>query len=109
MAREFLSSAARLNLLPPAFVSASPPTVRAQRPLELFFPFDPYLLRSSAARLKLEGSYLRWSSRPGAAAPEASPPEGEPPACVKEATCAGPAALEQLPHRKNAHDFREAS
>ncbi|KAK9835138.1 hypothetical protein WJX81_000692 [Elliptochloris bilobata] len=30
------------------------------RPLEMFFPFDPYLLRRSAAVLDLKRTYVRW-------------------------------------------------
>ena len=30
------------------------------RPLEIFFPFDPYLLRRSAAFLALGSTYVRW-------------------------------------------------
>jgi len=32
---------------------------RAQRPLEMFFPFDPYLLKRSSAALSLGSSYIR--------------------------------------------------
>ncbi|KAI3426053.1 hypothetical protein D9Q98_008021 [Chlorella vulgaris] len=32
----------------------------AHRHLELFFPFDPYLLRRSASFLELEATYVRW-------------------------------------------------
>lgn len=38
-----------------------PDTPRERRPLELFFPFDPYLLRRSAQHLQLRESYVRWS------------------------------------------------
>lgn len=33
---------------------------RAQRPLEMFFPFDPYLLKRSSRWLDLRTSYVRW-------------------------------------------------
>ncbi len=33
---------------------------RAQRPLEMFFPFDPYLLKRSSRFLDLKTSYVRW-------------------------------------------------
>jgi len=33
---------------------------RAQRPLEMFFPFDPYLLKRSSGALGLSTSYIRW-------------------------------------------------
>jgi RNA polymerase I-specific transcription initiation factor RRN3 len=32
----------------------------AVRPLEMFFPFDPYLLRRSSRFLSLDTSYVRW-------------------------------------------------
>ena len=32
----------------------------AQRPLEMFFPFDPYLLKRSSRHLHLKQSYVRW-------------------------------------------------
>ncbi len=35
------------------------PTLQV-RPLEMFFPFDPYLLRRSARFLKLPSSYNTW-------------------------------------------------
>ena len=88
VAQEFLSSAARLKLLPQAFLSSSPASVRAQRPLELFFPFDPYLLRTSAARLKLNDSYIRWSGRPGAEAAQGDPLDGRPlMSCCSQEIC----------------------
>lgn len=34
------------------------------RPLEMFFPFDPYLLRRSARFLKLPSSYNTWGGGP---------------------------------------------
>ena len=37
------------------------------RPLEMFFPFDPYLLRRSARFLSLDSSYNTWGrTRQGA-------------------------------------------
>ena len=36
-----------------------PPCLQ-HRQLELFFPFDPYLLRRSAAHLALPSTYIRW-------------------------------------------------
>ena len=35
-------------------------TSRSIRPLEVFFPYDPYLLRRSATFLELKKSYVRW-------------------------------------------------
>lgn len=37
-----------------------PPPPLQHRQLELFFPFDPYLLRRSAAHLALPTTYVRW-------------------------------------------------
>jgi len=34
--------------------------VRHRRPLRMFFPFDPYLLRRSSALLRLPQSYVTW-------------------------------------------------
>lgn len=36
------------------------PSSRSHRPLEMFFPFDPYLLRRSSRFLQLKTSYVRW-------------------------------------------------
>jgi hypothetical protein len=35
---------------------------RHSRPLDTFFPFDPYLLRRSAGALELRRTYIRWQS-----------------------------------------------
>ena len=44
-----------------AAAPAPAPLVRpAVRPLEMFFPFDPYLLRRSARLLSLDTTYVRW-------------------------------------------------
>ena len=72
VAQEFQAQAAALRLLDPSrFAGASPGVrIRAQRPLEMFFPFDPYLLCTSAGRLGLDSTYLRWqqsASQPAAA------------------------------------------
>lgn len=45
--------------LPPEPPAGAAP--RERRPLELFFPFDPYLLRCSAQHLRLRETYVRWS------------------------------------------------
>ena len=51
---EFSRLAGRLRLmecgalLPPRQQGGAPPPARAARPLEMFFPFDPFLLRRSA-------------------------------------------------------------
>ena len=36
-----------------------------RRPLDTFFPFDPYLLRRSAVHLDLKRTYIRWQSSEG--------------------------------------------
>lgn len=41
------------------------------RPLEVFFPFDPYLLRRSAAHLDLPATYVRWRRGHPSGAPRA--------------------------------------
>ena len=64
VALEFVAQAAARELLAGLQLPSSGPSVRAQRPLEMFFPFDPYLLRVSAAHLGLAATYLRW--RPAA-------------------------------------------
>lgn len=46
---------------------------RAQRPLEMFFPFDPYLLKRSAAALGLSTSYIRCGAHHACTA---RPPSG---------------------------------
>jgi len=82
---EFARQAAALQLadvapLLPAAAGAQPGpgcvgveggVVRAPvRPLEMFFPFDPYLLRRSASLLDLDKSFVRWrAGHPQAAAP----------------------------------------
>lgn len=43
------------------------------RPLEMFFPFDPYLLGRSARYLDLQHSYVRWRG----GHPQAAPAEGD--------------------------------
>jgi RNA polymerase I-specific transcription initiation factor RRN3 len=67
---EFAKQAAALRLanlshLLPASAAGSAPSssaaVRAPvRPLEMFFPFDPYLLARSGRFLDLEHAYVRW-------------------------------------------------
>ena len=62
-----------IPLPPPLYGSASvtsPPSLfpqvadgsrsTQQRPLEMFFPFDPYLLKRSSRHLHLRQSYVRW-------------------------------------------------
>jgi RNA polymerase I-specific transcription initiation factor RRN3 len=58
---------------------AAPPLARPSvRPLEMFFPFDPYLLRRSSRFLALETNYVRWrGGHPhAAAAADDGAPEG---------------------------------
>ena len=75
-----LSCTTQLAFFPPATIvspphhippHASPPAHPQHRQLELFFPFDPYLLRRSAQHLSLGATYVRWrrghpAGRPGA-------------------------------------------
>lgn len=64
VAAEFSHQAAALELLqcgpllPDA--DADAPSARANRPLEMFFPFDPFLLQHSASHLRLAETYVRW-------------------------------------------------
>ncbi|KAL4436668.1 hypothetical protein ABPG75_003807 [Micractinium tetrahymenae] len=46
---------------------------KQHRQLELFFPFDPYLLRRSAAHLALPATYVRWRRGHPAGAVRAEP------------------------------------
>lgn len=45
---------------------------RAQRPLEMFFPFDPFLLRHSARHLDLPRTYVHWKAGHPHAGPHAA-------------------------------------
>jgi hypothetical protein len=56
-ARAF-AAAAHLYDQPHAAVAAS----RQRRPLDTFFPFDPYLLRRSATQLELKRSYIKCAA-----------------------------------------------
>ena len=57
---EFTKLSARLGLLDcKPFHPSNAEAAQAQRPLEMFFPFDPYLLRRSAAFLDLRRTFLR--------------------------------------------------
>lgn len=60
--------------LPPEATAGS--ALRERRPLELFFPFDPYLLRRSAQHLRLRETYVRWSRGHSTARPGEAPPGG---------------------------------
>jgi RNA polymerase I-specific transcription initiation factor RRN3 len=44
---------------------------RSARPLEVFFPYDPYLLRRSAVHLDLSKSYVKWRKGHPTGAPRA--------------------------------------
>ncbi|GLC47104.1 hypothetical protein PLESTF_001444200 [Pleodorina starrii] len=61
VAAEFVHQAASLGVVDstPLLTQVEPAT-RSQRPLEMFFPFDPYLLRRSSRFLQLKESYVRW-------------------------------------------------
>lgn len=57
---EFTRLAGRLDLMDcRAFLPGGAEAVRCQRPLEMFFPFDPYLLQRSAAFLDLKRTFVR--------------------------------------------------
>ena len=57
---EFTKLTARLGLLDcKALLPGNAEAAQWQRPLEMFFPFDPYLLRRSAAFLDLNRTFLR--------------------------------------------------
>lgn len=64
MAREFAKQLALLkldsidHLLPAALSDGTAP--RARRPLEMFFPYDPYLLPISKECLNIEATYRHW-------------------------------------------------
>ena len=71
---EFTSLASRLDLMDCSNLmtgAASASSLRPQRPLEMFFPFDPYLLRRSAAFLDLRRTFVRWKQGHSEAAPKA--------------------------------------
>ena len=42
---------------------AAAAAARQRRPLDTFFPFDPYLLRRSAAQLELKRTYIKCVGR----------------------------------------------
>lgn len=57
---EFAKLTAGLGLMEcRTLLPATAQAARCQRPLEMFFPFDPYLLRRSAAFLDLRRTFLR--------------------------------------------------
>jgi len=62
--REFNRLMARLDLTDcRGLLPDNAEAVRCQRPLEMFFPFDPYLLRRSASFLDLRKSFVRWEQQ----------------------------------------------
>lgn len=62
MTAEFAQLAARLGLqeAAPLLPGAGQQSAHNQRPLELFFPFDPYLLPGSSHPLDLPQTYICW-------------------------------------------------
>ncbi|KAG2436969.1 hypothetical protein HXX76_006484 [Chlamydomonas incerta] len=61
VAAEFVHQATSLGIVDcRPLLSQVEPATRSQRPLEMFFPFDPYLLRRSSRFLQLKTSYVRW-------------------------------------------------
>jgi len=59
-AHGLLAGLALETLVPLAAAVASSTSRPSQRPLEMFFPFDPYLLKRSSRYLELQSSYVRW-------------------------------------------------
>eukprot|EP00884_Botryococcus_braunii_P013343 jgi/Botrbrau1/22009/Bobra.0024s0025.1 len=57
---EFAQLTGRLGLMDCGPLLPQEGSGRQQRPLEMFFPFDPYLLPASARLLDLPQSYIRW-------------------------------------------------
>jgi RNA polymerase I specific transcription initiation factor RRN3 len=57
---EFQRLTERLGLMDCAPLLPKESPARQQRPLEIFFPFDPYLLPTSARLLDLPQTYIRW-------------------------------------------------
>ncbi|GIL92468.1 hypothetical protein Vretimale_19352 [Volvox reticuliferus] len=83
VAAEFVHQAASFNVVDcrPLLAQVELST-RFQRPLEMFFPFDPYLLRRSSRYLQLKQSYVRWrhghaQAAGGAAGTEAADSEDD--------------------------------
>ncbi|GLI69244.1 hypothetical protein VaNZ11_013820 [Volvox africanus] len=83
VAAEFVHQAASLNIVDCRSLLAQVElSTRFQRPLEMFFPFDPYLLRRSSRYLQLKHSYVRWrhghaQAAGGAAGTEAADSEDD--------------------------------
>lgn len=60
---EFTRLAQRLDLMDcAALLPGRSEAAREQRPLEMFFPFDPFLLRHSARHLDLGRTYVHWKA-----------------------------------------------
>ncbi|GFR40492.1 hypothetical protein Agub_g1060 [Astrephomene gubernaculifera] len=79
VAAEFVHQASSLGLVDcRPLLSQVEPATRSQRPLEMFFPFDPYLLRRSSRFLQLKKSYVKWRhGHPQSAAAAAAEAEAE--------------------------------
>lgn len=58
---EYMHQCRVLHLPLPPDTTQNTPLARERRPLEMFFPFDPYLLRRSAQHLRLRETYVRWT------------------------------------------------
>ncbi|KAK9901703.1 hypothetical protein WJX75_009400 [Coccomyxa subellipsoidea] len=73
---EFTRLAQRLDLMDcAALLPGRSEAAREQRPLEMFFPFDPFLLRHSARHLDLGRTYVHWKAGHPLAAP--GPADGD--------------------------------
>jgi RNA polymerase I-specific transcription initiation factor RRN3 len=61
-----------------AIAAAAAINHRSARPLEVFFPYDPYLLRRSAVHLDLSKSYVKWRKGHPTGAPRSGLHGGDP-------------------------------
>ncbi|EFJ48520.1 hypothetical protein VOLCADRAFT_120872 [Volvox carteri f. nagariensis] len=112
VAAEFIHQAASLGVVDlQSLLTQVEPETRSQRPLEMFFPFDPYLLRRSSRFLQLKQSYVRWrhghpqtaAGGTGAEVADSEDDEGE------EADGRGSDGEDQEPSPSNSEDEGEES
>ncbi|KAL3152288.1 hypothetical protein ABBQ32_001359 [Trebouxia sp. C0010 RCD-2024] len=120
VAQQFLQQADRLSLMDCSGLQATVSAAHLQvRPLEMFFPFDPYLLRRSARFLDLSTSYNTWvgTQQPGTDASHVSSddelevPEGDDPQSSSSSGDDGassdsdmqPGSMQAVQHLHNAY------
>ncbi|GIL51718.1 hypothetical protein Vafri_7665 [Volvox africanus] len=110
VAAEFVHQAASLNIVDcrPLLAHVELST-RFQRPLEMFFPFDPYLLRRSSRYLQLKQSYVRWrhghaQTAGGAAGTEAADSEEDEEEDIEGRDSEGKSADESASHSERDDD-----